>query len=62
MFKQKVVIYANYDEIKQELKIMKYVEFGDLDDNTSDTDSDNWSFHESEGVHLPNLNADKANA
>ncbi|KAG8213607.1 CASP C terminal-domain-containing protein [Butyriboletus roseoflavus] len=60
--KQKVATYADYDEIKRELEIMKYVEFGGLDDDTSDTDGDDWSSHESEGVHLPDPNADKANA
>lgn len=39
----------------------KYVEFGGLDDD--DADGDDWSSHGSEsGVHLPDPNADKANA
>ncbi|KAF8555300.1 hypothetical protein OG21DRAFT_1411064 [Imleria badia] len=60
--RQKLMTYADYDEIKRELEIMKYVEFGGLDDDTSDADGDDWSCHESEGVHLPDPNADKANA
>ncbi|KAF8441612.1 CASP C terminal-domain-containing protein [Boletus edulis BED1] len=60
--KRKLLTYADYDEIKRELEIMKYVEFGGLDDDTSDVDGDDWSSHESEGVHLPDPNADKANA
>ncbi|KAG9316284.1 CASP C terminal-domain-containing protein [Chiua virens] len=60
--KQKLATYADYDEIKRELEIMKYVEFGGLDDDTSDGDGDDWSSHESDGVHLPDPNADKANA
>ncbi|KAI6098987.1 CASP C terminal-domain-containing protein [Pisolithus croceorrhizus] len=59
--RQKLAAYADYDEIKRELEIMKYVEFGGLDDD--DTDADDWSSHESEsGVHLPDPNAEKANA
>ncbi|KAI6157475.1 CASP C terminal-domain-containing protein [Pisolithus tinctorius] len=61
VLRQKLVAYADYDEIKRELEIMKYVEFGGLDDD--DADADDWSSHESEsGVHLPDPNADKANA
>ena len=40
----------------------QYVEFGGLDDDASDADGDDWSSHESEGIHLPDPNADKANA
>ena len=40
----------------------QYVEFGGLDDDTSDAGGDDWSSHESDGVHLPDPNADKANA
>ncbi|KAI9572274.1 CASP C terminal-domain-containing protein [Boletus coccyginus] len=60
--KQKLATYADYDEIKRELEILKYVEFGGLDDDISDADGDDWSSHASEGVHLPDPNADKANA
>ncbi|KAH9058837.1 CASP C terminal-domain-containing protein [Lactarius vividus] len=52
--------YADYDEIKRELEIMKYVEFagleGDLDEEDGFT-SDNQL-----GLQLPNPNASKANA
>ncbi|KAF8838391.1 hypothetical protein BDN67DRAFT_971584 [Paxillus ammoniavirescens] len=42
---------------------MKYVEFGGLNDEALDANGDDWSSHESDaGVHLPVLNADKANA
>lgn len=59
--RKKLETYADYDEIKRELEIMKYVEFGGLDDD--DADGDDWSSHGSEsGVHLPDPNADKANA
>ncbi|KAH7888488.1 CASP C terminal-domain-containing protein [Phlebopus sp. FC_14] len=59
--REKLATYADYDEIKRELEIMKYVEFGGLDDALSDTDD--WSSHDSEvGVHLPDPNANKANA
>ncbi|KAI6045966.1 CASP C terminal-domain-containing protein [Pisolithus marmoratus] len=59
--RQKLAAYADYDEIKRELEIMKYVEFGGLDDD--DADADDWSSHESEsGVHLPDPNAHKTNA
>ncbi|KAH0827413.1 CASP C terminal-domain-containing protein [Lanmaoa asiatica] len=60
--KQKLATYVDYDEIKRELEIMKYVEFSGLDEDTSDADGDDWSSHESDGVHLPDPNADKANA
>ncbi|KAG1715754.1 hypothetical protein ID866_1422 [Astraeus odoratus] len=59
--RKKLAAHADYDEIKRELEIMKYVEFGGLDDD--DVDADDWSSHESEGgIHLPDPNADKANA
>ncbi|KAL4074255.1 CASP C terminal-domain-containing protein [Scleroderma yunnanense] len=58
--RKKLTAYADYDEVKRELEIMKYVEFGGLDD---DVDADDWSSHESEGgVNLPDPNADKANS
>ncbi|KAG7527478.1 hypothetical protein FFLO_06893 [Filobasidium floriforme] len=49
--RSKIKLYADYDEIKRELEIMKYVEFsgGDMD---QDDDS----------MRLPDPNADKANA
>ncbi|KIJ67999.1 hypothetical protein HYDPIDRAFT_83675 [Hydnomerulius pinastri MD-312] len=61
--RKKVEMYRDYDEVKRELEILKYVEFGGLDEDTSDADVDDWSSHDSEaGIHLPDPNADKANA
>ncbi|KAF9231185.1 hypothetical protein BU15DRAFT_68552 [Melanogaster broomeanus] len=61
--KKKLESYADYDEIKRELEIMKYVEFGGLNDDASDADVDDRSSHDSEaGLHLPDPNADKPNA
>jgi homeobox protein cut-like len=52
--------YADYDEIKRELEIMKYVEFAGLEGDLDEEDgiaSDNHL-----GLQLPNPNASKANA
>ncbi|KAI0063715.1 hypothetical protein BV25DRAFT_1824286 [Artomyces pyxidatus] len=52
--------YADYDEIKRELEIMKYVEFAGLEGDLDDDDGpapDNQL-----GLQLPNPNASKANA
>ncbi|KAN0125306.1 CASP C terminal domain containing protein [Lactarius tabidus] len=52
--------YADYDEIKRELEIMKYVEFAGLEGDLDEEDglaSDNQL-----GLQLPNPNAYKANA
>jgi len=76
--KQKVKQYGDYDEVKRELEIMKvrwfhevplshahsliqYVEFAGLEE---DQDDDMGSLSELNelGIHLPNPNADKANA
>lgn len=56
--KTKLKTYADYDEVKRELEILKYVEFAGLDPD------DDWSSpdEDEDGVHLPNPNADKANA
>lgn len=56
--KAKLKTYADYDEVKRELEILKYVEFAGLDPD------DDWSSpdEDEDGVHLPNPNADKANA
>ncbi|KAJ8522451.1 hypothetical protein ONZ45_g966 [Pleurotus djamor] len=61
--------YADYDEIKRELEIMKFVEFGGFDDGedaeetpegeVSDERTDSTT---QTGIQLPNPNADKANA
>ncbi|KAG2354889.1 CASP C terminal-domain-containing protein [Suillus spraguei] len=55
--KTKLKTYADYDEVKRELEILKYVEFAGLDPD------DDWSSpdEDEDGVHLPNPNADKAN-
>ncbi|KAK4054157.1 hypothetical protein OIV83_001183 [Microbotryomycetes sp. JL201] len=51
--KQRLKQYADYDELKRELEIMKYVEFAGMDlDGPAEDDAD---------VHLPDPNADKAN-
>jgi len=52
--------YADYDEIKRELEIMKYVEFAGLEGDLDEEDGlapDNYL-----GLQLPNPNASKANA
>ncbi|KAK7005732.1 Golgi membrane protein [Favolaschia claudopus] len=54
--KQKLKQYGDYDEIKRELEIMKYVEFAGLEEDADEVDN-----FES-GVQLPNPNAQKANA
>ncbi|KAF7428227.1 hypothetical protein PC9H_007448 [Pleurotus ostreatus] len=60
--------YADYDEIKRELEIMKFVEFGGFDDidEENDQESPQPNGHARSNSHsavqLPNPNADKANA
>ncbi|KAJ7287847.1 CASP C terminal-domain-containing protein [Mycena rebaudengoi] len=58
--KQRLKQYGDYDEIKRELEIMKYVEFAGLDEDV-DEDGDQGDNNES-GLQLPNPNAQKANA
>ncbi|GAW04260.1 golgi membrane protein [Lentinula edodes] len=58
--KQRLKQYSDYDEIKRELDIMKFVEFAGFEDEPED-DQLRIQDHEL-GVHLPNPNADKANA
>ncbi|KAF8829096.1 hypothetical protein HHX47_DHR3000686 [Lentinula edodes] len=58
--KQRLKQYSDYDEIKRELDIMKFVEFAGFEDEPED-DQIQIQDHEL-GVHLPNPNADKANA
>ncbi|KZT72124.1 hypothetical protein DAEQUDRAFT_723291 [Daedalea quercina L-15889] len=58
----KIKQYNDYDEIKRELEIMKYVEFGGLEE---DEDNDGIPINgngDALGLRLPNPNADKANA
>ncbi|TRM69395.1 CASP C terminal-domain-containing protein [Schizophyllum amplum] len=62
--RHKLKQYADYDEIKRELEIMKYVEFAGLDDESEDAD-DNGPYangDDASRLSLPNPNADKANA
>ncbi|KAJ7091199.1 CASP C terminal-domain-containing protein [Mycena epipterygia] len=58
--KQRLKQYGDYDEIKRELEIMKYVEFAGLEED-ADEDGDQGDNNES-GLQLPNPNAQKANA
>ncbi|KAF7315489.1 Golgi membrane protein [Mycena indigotica] len=58
--KSKLKQYGDYDEIKRELEIMKYVEFAGLDD-ADDEEGDHDTKPDS-GLQLPNPNAQKANA
>ncbi|KAG6837511.1 hypothetical protein H0H93_008436 [Arthromyces matolae] len=55
--KQKLKQYSNYDEIKRELEIMKYVEFAGLEEDVEDEAGPNINT-----LELPNPNAEKANA
>ncbi|KAH7911987.1 CASP C terminal-domain-containing protein [Hygrophoropsis aurantiaca] len=57
--RQRLRQYGDYDEIKRELEIMKYVEFAGLD---VDADEDENTTGDGLDIHLPNPNADKANA
>ncbi|KAI0780119.1 CASP C terminal-domain-containing protein [Fomes fomentarius] len=59
--KSKLKQYADYDEIKRELEIMKYVEFAGLEGD-EDTEDDVTLNGDALGLHLPNPNAEKANA
>jgi len=57
--RQSLKSYSDYDEIKRELEIMKYVEFAGLEGDLDEEDglaSDNHL-----GLQLPNPNASKAN-
>ncbi|EMD37343.1 hypothetical protein CERSUDRAFT_114020 [Gelatoporia subvermispora B] len=59
--KQKIKQYNDYDEIKRELDIMKYVEFAGLDE---DADEDGGYLNgngDALGLQLPDPNADKTN-
>ncbi|KIY49113.1 hypothetical protein FISHEDRAFT_65554 [Fistulina hepatica ATCC 64428] len=53
--------YADYDEIKRELEIIKYVEFAGMDDDDADDDGESIATNESI-VRMPDPNAEKANA
>ncbi|KAF9454053.1 hypothetical protein P691DRAFT_811847 [Macrolepiota fuliginosa MF-IS2] len=53
--KHKLRQYHDYDEIKRELEIMKYVEFAGLEEDVDGESTD-------DDLHLPNPNAEKANS
>ncbi|GAA5824549.1 hypothetical protein JCM11251_000470 [Rhodosporidiobolus azoricus] len=57
--KEKLKGYADYDEIKREVEIMKYVEFAGLD--LDEVPSASGSTVADLEVHMPDPNADKAN-
>ncbi|TDL25909.1 hypothetical protein BD410DRAFT_783893 [Rickenella mellea] len=59
--KQKLQRYSDYDEVKRELEIMKYVEFTGLDEDEGNIASGYMAGNEL-GLSLPNPNAEKANA
>ncbi|TFK44378.1 CASP C terminal-domain-containing protein [Crucibulum laeve] len=56
--KQRLKQFSDYDEIKRELEIMKYVEFAGLDDADEEQDQVD---DDQISLHLPNPNAEKAN-
>ncbi|KAK0485802.1 CASP C terminal-domain-containing protein [Armillaria novae-zelandiae] len=58
--KNRLKQYNDYDEIKRELDIIKYVEFAGFDDDI-DEDGEQIDGYEV-GLQLPNPNADKTNA
>ncbi|TFK73911.1 hypothetical protein BDN72DRAFT_834236 [Pluteus cervinus] len=57
--KQKLKRYNDYDEIKRELEIMKYVEFGGTDED--DDENGDTSFGQGYDLHLPSPNPERAN-
>ncbi|KAI0663567.1 CASP C terminal-domain-containing protein [Cubamyces menziesii] len=58
--RSKLKQYSDYDEIKRELEIMKYVEFAGLE---GDDDADGVTLNgDALGLQLPDPNAEKANA
>ncbi|KAI9060254.1 hypothetical protein FKP32DRAFT_1595655 [Trametes sanguinea] len=60
--RSKLKQYSDYDEIKRELEIMKYVEFAGLEGD-EDVDGDDVTLNgDALGLSLPNPNAEKANA
>ncbi|KAK7692571.1 hypothetical protein QCA50_004201 [Cerrena zonata] len=60
--RHKLKLYSDYDEIKRELEIMKYVEFAGLDEDEDGQVLLVNGNHDALGLHLPSPNADKANA
>lgn len=65
VLRDKVAQYADYDEIKRELEIIKYVEFASLnpedDENPTFDDCSPNSSSLNLAIKMPNPNADKAN-
>ncbi|KAG7098747.1 hypothetical protein E1B28_000657 [Marasmius oreades] len=59
--KNRIRKYHDYDEIKRELEIMKYVEFAGLDEDVTESDDQTGVNGHDTGVYLPNPNAEKAN-
>ncbi|KAL0579169.1 hypothetical protein V5O48_002850 [Marasmius crinis-equi] len=59
--KNRMKKFHDYDEIKRELEIMKYVEFAGLEEDAEESDGLNGVNGYDAGVHMPNPNADKAN-
>ncbi|KAI0374103.1 hypothetical protein BV20DRAFT_1033504 [Pilatotrama ljubarskyi] len=60
--RSKLKQYSDYDEIKRELEIMKYVEFAGLEGD-EDADADDATLNgDALGLQLPDPNAEKANA
>jgi len=60
--RQKLKQYDDYDEIKRELEIMKYVEFAGLEEEDEFEHVYMNGNGDALGLQLPNPNADKANA
>ncbi|KAJ2917790.1 hypothetical protein MD484_g2641, partial [Candolleomyces efflorescens] len=61
--KQRIEKLSDYDEIKRELDIMKYVEFSGLEDDADGGEGYNGALANGNGLglHLPDPNAEKAN-
>ncbi|KAK1233177.1 hypothetical protein PQX77_003713 [Marasmius sp. AFHP31] len=59
--KHRMKKFHDYDEIKRELEIMKYVEFAGLEEDGEESDGQNEVNGYDSGVRMPNPNADKAN-
>ncbi|KAH9949595.1 CASP C terminal-domain-containing protein [Amylocystis lapponica] len=60
--RQKLRQYGDYDEIKRELEIMKYVEFAGMEEDDGDESTHLNGNGDALGLQLPDPNADKANA
>ncbi|KZS93958.1 hypothetical protein SISNIDRAFT_453667 [Sistotremastrum niveocremeum HHB9708] len=56
--KRKISRFSDYDEIKRELEIMKFVEFAGADINDSEDDIDG-DQNQDDGLRLPNPNSSK---